>query len=96
MAIEKRSKHIDSLLSGEGECEWDERIERPPVIDPDRARELYANAVGPVPGRSSRGELLRKYLGGDELLIPEALPETWNDISVRSVFSADAAKAFPE
>ncbi len=34
--------------------------------------------------------------GDDELLIPEALPETWDDISVRSVFSADAAKAFPE
>lgn len=96
MAFEKRSKHMGRLFSGEAEREWKERMAKPPVIEPERARELYANAVGPVPGRPARGELLTKYLGGDELLIPEALPETWDDISIRSIFSADAAEAFPE
>jgi hypothetical protein len=76
MAIEKRSKHMSRLFSGEAERDWNERMAKPPVIDEDRARELYANAVGPVPGRPARGELLTKYLDGDELLIPEALPET--------------------
>lgn len=51
MSFHRLSHHLADLFSGKAESDWQKRLEQPPVIEPERARQLYEGAVGAMPLR---------------------------------------------